>query len=33
LDEGVLSFEVQNTLIQLRLGNKLPSLRILLPHG
>ena len=23
----------QNTLIQLRLGNKLPSLRILLLHG
>ena len=33
MDEGVLQSEAQNTLIQLRLGSKLPSLRILLPHG
>jgi len=33
LDEGVLQPEAQYTLIQLRLGSKLPSLPILLPHG
>jgi hypothetical protein len=33
LDEGALHSRVWYTLIQLRLGSKLPSLHILLPHG
>jgi len=33
LDEGVLNPEAKYALTQLRLGSKLPSLHIPLPHG